>query len=105
MPRPDTHLLKYIVNGCLTCGEPEDARHSFTALYWDEKGELDECWLCQPCIRLIIDQDEPALILRNLTTDDILVRVPDMREAYLLGNVCRTKDVPAGFVLKMEERP
>ena len=100
LPRPDTHLLKYIVNGCFTCGGPESAERSFTTYYWNEERKLQGSWLCQPCIQTICQDEGRHLILRNLSTEDILVRTPGLREAYLQGKVCRTLDVPAGFVLK-----
>ena len=96
-PRSDTDELNYVVRGCFACGGPEDARHSFTTLYQADDGNLDDCWLCQPCVRLIFDTD--PTIIRDLRGDDILSRNPELRKAYVDGRIERTGDLPAGFVL------
>ena len=99
-PRPDADTLEYVVEGCFACGGPESAMHSFTTYYRNDDGKLDGCWFCKPCTRLIFTQDDPGDVLLNLTTDDILVRSPELRQAYLDGRITRTGDYPAGFVLK-----
>ena len=98
--RPDADSLKHIVEGCFACGGPESAMHSFTTYYRKDDGKLDGCWFCKPCIRIIFYEQGPTEIIVNLTTDDILVRNTELRQAYLDGRITRTGDYPAGFVLK-----
>lgn len=98
-PREDDIDPMYMVEGCFACGGPEDARRSFTAVCKGEGDDGNLVWLCQPCIRLICEQEQPNRIVVCLKPEDILVRAPALREAYLQGKVERTRDLPAGFVL------
>ena len=99
-PRPDADGLQHVVEGCFACGGPESAMHSFTTYYRKDDGKLDGCWFCKPCTRLIFEMGDPGDVLLTLSTDDILIRNPELRQAYLDGRITRTGDYPAGFVLK-----
>ncbi|MCY4580758.1 MAG: hypothetical protein OXD31_17160 [Chloroflexi bacterium] len=101
-PRPDADSLEHVVEGCFACGGPESAMHSFTTYYRKDDGKLDGCWLCKPCTRLIFNLNDPGEVLFTLSTEDILARNPELRQAYIEGRITRTADYPAGFVLKGE---
>ena len=103
-PRPDADTLSHVVNGCFGCGGPEDARFTFTGIFYLlEEGDYEDSWLCQPCLRAILDalpdRKDIALLYRDLDHTDLLARNPELRKTYINGEMRRTGDYPAGFVL------
>ena len=100
--RPDADRLQHVVRGCFGCGGDEDARYSFTTYYMKADGKPDGCWFCQPCIKTVFNSPATEMVLMDLSEKDILVRNPDLREAYLAGRMQRTGDIPAGFVMSEE---